>query len=84
MSKYIDFGLMSIPEFAKSNVGTIAKFVLTLNPKSRTEVSKSIKSACTKYGSKCEIKTVDIMIKTDDVNWVQTHILEATITEMKK
>jgi len=71
---------MPIPAFAKAEVGTVAKFFLSLDSKSRAEASKSIKSACSKYGSKCELKTIDILVRTDEVNYTKSQILEATLT----
>jgi hypothetical protein len=83
-SKYVDFGTMSFADFSKSELGSEAKFFLTCDPKSRAEVSKSLKSACHKAGSNCQIKTTDLLIKIDDLTWQQSHILEAEITNITK
>ena len=81
-SKYVDFGTMSFADFSKSELGTLAKFFLTCDHKSRDEVSKTLKSSCHKAGSNCQIKTTDFLIKIDDLTWKQSHILEAKITKV--
>lgn len=78
-SKYVDFGTMSFADFSKSKIGTVAKYFLTSDPASRNEVSKSLKSACHKATSSCQISTIDIMVKIDDLTWKQSHVLEAVI-----
>jgi hypothetical protein len=79
-SKYVDFGTMSFADFSKSESGTVAKFFLTCDPKSRDEVSKTLKSSCFRAGSNCQIKTTDLLVKIDELTWQQAHILEAKIT----
>jgi hypothetical protein len=81
-SKYVEFGTMSFADFSKSEVGTVANFFLTSDPKSRSEVSKSLTSACSKVGASCQIKTTDLLVKVDDLTWQQTHTLRAEITEI--
>lgn len=80
-SKYVEFGTMSFADFSKSEVGTVAKFFLTCDPKSRNEVSKSLTSACHKSGANCQMETTDLLVKKDNLNWQQSHILVAEITK---
>jgi hypothetical protein len=83
-SKYVEFGTHSFTDFSKSEVGTVANYFLTCDPKSRNEVSKSLTSACHKAGSNCKINTTDLLVKTDELIWKQAHTLRAEITKNKK
>lgn len=80
-SKYVEFGTMSFADFSKSEVGTVASFFLTCDPKSRSEVSKSLTSACHKAGVNCKIKTTDLLVNIDNLTWKQSHTLRAEITK---
>lgn len=80
ISKYVEIGTMSFPDFASSSIGTVAKFFLSKEKKSLFNAGKSIKACCAKVGSACTIKSTPILIKVDDDTWVQSHVLEAEIT----
>ena len=80
ISKYVDFGTMRFADFASSKQGTVAKFFLSKDPESLFQAGKSLKSACTKVGSSCVIKSTRVLINTDETTWVQSHVLEAEIT----
>ena len=74
---------MSVPELSRANVGTMAKFVLTVEANSRQEVSKSIKAACSKNGSLCEVSGVSILVEQADGAWHPSSILTVTMIKRK-
>ena len=61
-STYLMSGSMPIASFARCSVGSTAHYLLNFKERSRYEVTKSIKSACHRVGSKCKIKTYPILI----------------------
>lgn len=83
-SKYIEIGSMPIPELARSQVGTVAKYFLSVEPNSRQEASKSIKAACSRYKSLCSITSTSLLIEQGDGSWRPSSVLTVTITERKK
>ncbi|WP_415912391.1 hypothetical protein [Neptuniibacter sp. QD37_11] len=80
-SKYVEFGTMGFSEFARQSIGTEVKYMLATEVKARHHVSKSLKSACSKAGSLCEISCVSVLVEQDNGSWLPTSILTAKITE---
>jgi hypothetical protein len=83
-SKYIESGTLGFSAFSKSPVGTSVTYLLSTLPNANQEVSKSLKSACTKAGSVCTIKSTNILIEQEDGSWLPSHILTAEIKQIWK
>lgn len=79
--KYIEISTMGIKEFAKSPVGTVAKFWLTVRPNVRQDVSGFITSACFRQRAVCSINSRGMLIEQADGSWLRTAILEVTMVK---
>lgn len=62
MSKYIEFQSMTMAKFARSPAGTVAHFFLVPGAKSRHEIGKSLKAACSKAGTTCAMETTEVLV----------------------
>lgn len=80
-SKYIEMSTISVYDFARSRVGTTAKFLLSTLPEARQKASSTIKAACSKYRTACELKGISILIEQPDGVWLPSSMLVATIVE---
>ena len=83
MSKYLrKVNNLTFAAFSKSPTGTSAERMM--NDKScgaLQEVSKTLKSACTKNGSRCNIWSIKTLIEQPDGSYEPSHILGAQIVE---
>lgn len=82
-SKYVEFGTLSFADFAKSKKGTQATYLLSIAKNARKEVSKTLKSACVKSGSTCELNATNILIEQENGSWHPSHVLKAVILTVK-
>ncbi len=82
-SKYIEMQSMPTQDFARSQIGAIAKFLLDSSDTdlARFEVAKAIKSACSKAGSICTMATTELIMQgvADKKTWSSSKMITATI-----
>ena len=79
MSKYLEFGSMPIPAFAKSNAGVRAKFLTKPVDGAVQKISSQLKSVCVKYGTKCEITSTNILVECEEGVFRRAHVIDAVI-----
>lgn len=74
-SRFI-LGHLSYSDLAKIKDGQEAFIVLNPEePKARFEASKSIKSAFSRAGRRCEITSKSVLVEVEPGTWKQSHFL---------
>lgn len=76
--QYIEMSSMSVYDFARSPIGTVAKFLLSTHLEARQKALATIKAACSKYRTACELKGTSILIEQPDGVWLPSSLLFAT------
>ena len=80
-SKYVDFGQMGFSAFSKMPEGTTVKYFLLPVPGAVVNVSKSLKSSCTRAKSKCEISSTVVYVQVTPNTLEKSHVLTAQIVK---